>query len=68
VRVQIHASATLPPVPTGKESGWAPAPVWRSLRGDENKNLAPIGDTIPAVQPVAYLLYQLLNLGECNTQ
>jgi hypothetical protein len=39
------------PVPIGEEAGWAPEPVW-TLYNTE-KTLAPIGNRILAIQPVA---------------
>jgi hypothetical protein len=41
-----------PLVPTGQEAGWAPEPVWTLWSWEES--LAPVGNRIPAVQPVAH--------------
>jgi hypothetical protein len=53
---QLHAPAALPPgekppVPIGQEAGWAPEPV--SKLWSTEISLAPAGNRIPAVQPVA---------------
>jgi len=32
---QLHASTALPPVPNGKEAGWAPEPVWMRWQRDK---------------------------------
>jgi hypothetical protein len=39
-----------PPIPIGREAGWAPEPVW--TQGLEEKSSASVGDRIPIVQPV----------------
>jgi hypothetical protein len=40
----------LPPVPIGREAGWAPEPVWTQRL--EEKSFACVGDRTPVVQSV----------------
>jgi hypothetical protein len=53
---QRHAPAALlppgkgPPVPIGREAGWAPEPVW--TQRIEEKSFAPAWDRTPIAQPV----------------
>jgi hypothetical protein len=53
---QPHATATSPAgkeplIPTGKEAGWAPKPVWTQWR--KKKSLPLPGLEPPIIQPVA---------------
>jgi hypothetical protein len=53
---QCHAPAAFyppgkgPPVPIGKDAGWAPEPVW--IQRLEEKSFAPAGDRTPIAQSV----------------
>jgi hypothetical protein len=71
VRGQLHALATLPPVPIGWEAGWAPESVWTLWRKEKS---CTAGNQTQAIQPIAIQteLSQLLAWGHdelklCNT-
>jgi hypothetical protein len=55
---QFHAPAALPswkepPVPIGKEAGWAPEPVWATWRRENSGSYRDSKSDPSAVQPVA---------------
>jgi hypothetical protein len=49
---QLHAPNALPPVPIGKEAGWAPEPVW-TWRGEKSCPYRDSNSDPSTVQPVA---------------